>query len=628
MDAKNLLCLLVIEANNPVTNLKKIIERYHLAIAVIILSAMFALGFGSMLGDSAIVDEVAHIPSGYSYLKYGDYRLNPEHPPLIKDISAFPLLFLDVKFPLDKPAWAKDVNGQWESGWSFIYHLGNNADQILLFSRLPILLLAVLLGFVIYEFSRRRYGPEVAVLALIFYAFSPNIIAHSRFVTTDLGIAAFTFFAFLGFFRFVGKPNKKNAAIFVVLFALAQLAKFSAIILAPFFGAMLLLKVIFDKQPDVWQQRAKQWFGKFILIGLAAFALVWLFYIPHTINMPEPVQDKLIQTSLPDGYYTRYGQYLVKLNDVAILRPMVQYVLGLLMVFNRVQSGNITYFLGEVTNQSFFWYFPVSFVMKTPIPFLILMLLAIDVAIWQYFQRKPTKVWDKLGEYTRNHFTELSFILFIAFYTYLSIKGNLNLGIRHLFPMMPMIYVLVAKKVIDFKGLLTKRRYQRIFAIALPLLAAWYALTAFVVYPKYLPYINSLFGGSGEAYRYLSDSNVDWGQDLKRLVSYVNSKPEIDKIAVDYFGGGSPAYYFCSRKFTPSGALIDDSSGYDCSKSKYIEWHAQDGVPQTSYIAVSETYLQNDRFSSKVRGDSGYQWLRDQTPIAKIGDSIYVFKIR
>src|SRR5580704_9539506 len=91
----------------------KFVLRWNNYIAAAMLLLMFGLGLGSMLGNSAIVDELAHIPAGYSYLKYGDYRLNPEHPPLIKDIAALPLMFMNLKFPHNQPAWTTEVNGEW-----------------------------------------------------------------------------------------------------------------------------------------------------------------------------------------------------------------------------------------------------------------------------------------------------------------------------------------------------------------------------------------------------------------------------------------------------------------------------------------------------------------------------------
>lgn len=603
------------------------IRKYHKLIAAIILGSMFALGLFSMLGDSAIVDEIAHIPAGYSYLKYSDYRLNPEHPPLIKDLAAMPLMFMNLKFPTNIAAWNSDINGQWEAGWNFIYHIGNNADAIIFCARLPILILSVILGYIIYHFCEKRYGVQTALLALILYAFSPSIIAHSRFVTTDLGIAAFTFFAFLAFFVFIERPRKQTVLLAAGFFALAQLAKFSAITLIPFFIGLTAIAVWAKKSPQPLGKRALTYFGYLAVMFALAFVMVWLFYIPHVWNMPSGVQDALIQGSLPKGYYEKFGRAMVATNDPLLLRALYQYALGVLMVFNRVSSGNITYFLGQVTNQSFIWYFPVSFVMKTQLPLLLMIVMTAIFSLWQIIRHWPKRFFAAIKNYADVHFVELSFILYIAFYSYISIKGNLNLGIRHLFPMLPMVFILVAKKAVDIRKALHGHR-RATYSGALIIATGLYMLTPLIIYPRYVPYINSAFGGGGAGYKYLTDSNVDWGQDLKRLAEWIKARPEVDKIAVDYFGGGSPAYYLCERRYYPNGELVANSDGYNCDTSQYLEWHAQEGVPPTQYIAVSETFLMNDKWTAATRGDAGYTWLREKTPVAKIGDSIYIFKVR
>src|SRR3989338_9046758 len=111
--------------------------------ALLILVFMFFILVFSSWNDSLTFDEVAHIPAGYSYLAKQDYRLNPEHPPLIKDLAAVPLLFLRLNFPTDNPAWTKDINGQWTMGSLFLYESGNDAEKIIRFSRFPIMLLAI-----------------------------------------------------------------------------------------------------------------------------------------------------------------------------------------------------------------------------------------------------------------------------------------------------------------------------------------------------------------------------------------------------------------------------------------------------------------------------------------------------
>lgn len=585
---------------------------------VFLLGLMLALGVLSMASDAGIVDEVAHIPAGYSYLKFGDYRLNPEHPPLIKDLAALPLLLFDPKFPLDIPAWTTESNGQWETGWHFIYRIGNDADKILFFSRLPILLLALVFGSVLYRFCRKRYGLKVGLLALFFYALSPNLLAHARLVTTDLGIAAFMFFALISFFAYLENPSTKNLWLATLFFALMQLAKFSAVIMYPFFIFLTLIVIAAWNKPATWQKRLKIYVPGLIFIFVISFFMIWIFYIPHTWNMPLEVQDNLIADSLKWGLGQKAAVLLAKLNDLPLMKSIVQYILGVVMVLNRVQGGNTTYFLGQVTNQSFLMYFPVTYLIKTPVPILFLAFLTLISGLARYFRKTPLRIWTKFAAYARTNFIELAFILFIVFYSYLSVTGNLNLGIRHLFPIIPIVFALIAKETIDWIKEAKNPDVKIGYAALLAILLVWYGLANFTIFPNYIAYFNEIIGGPGNAYKYVTDSNVDWGQDLKRLAYYVKANPEIKKIAVDYFGGGDPKYYFCER-IPPS---------YDCANSKYLEWHAESGRPPTNYIAVSETFLMNDLWWAPRRGDEGYAWLRSQEPVAKIGYSIYLYKTK
>ncbi len=608
--------------------MSKFLEEHHKALATILLGLMFCLGLLSMSQEAGIVDEVAHIPAGYSYLKFGDFRLNPEHPPLIKDLAAIPLLFMDLDFPDNIAAWTTEPNGQWETGWHFIYHIGNDADKILFFSRLPILLLAVVFAYIVYRFCKKRYGVPVALLSLFFFALSPNLLAHSRFVTTDLGIAAFIFFSLYSFFVFLEKPSWKTLWLATIFFALMQLAKFSAVIMYPFFGLLAVITVITWKNPKTWKQRAKIYLGGLVFIFTVSFLMIWAFYIPHTWNMPLDVQDNLIANSLQYGLGKTAAQTLMAINDLPFMKSIVQYLLGVVMVLNRVQGGNTTYFLGQVTNQSFMMYFPLSYLIKTPISLLLLAALTLGAGIYRYFQKTPLRIWRKFIAYARENFVELSLVLFVGYYSYLSITGNLNLGIRHLFPIIPLIFILVAKETVDWIKEAKTTGVRSVYTVVLTILLFWYGLANFLAFPFYVSYFNELIGGPGQAYKYVTDSNVDWGQDLKRLKTYVDSNPKIEKIAVDYFGGGDPRYYFCSRKYDAAGNLIANSSGYDCVGSKFVEWHAENGRWDGQYIAVSETFLMNDLWWAPMRRDEGYAWLRAMEPIAKIGYSIYVYELK
>ena len=594
-----------------------------------------------MVGDAAIVDEIAHVPAGYSYVTKADYRLNPEHPPLLKDLAGIGLLPLNPEFPDEHISWTKDVNGQWESGWNFLYHYGNDADLMLFFSRLPLLLLAIGFGWLLYIATRRHFGTMPALLVLFLYSLSPNFLAHSHFITTDMGIAAFMFLALLTFGEFTKTPNKKTLVIATIGLALAHLTKFSSVLLVPFFGLILLIVAIagnkkillfsglpkFKKIKSIRWQRIYQYAVGYLFMMVGSLLVVWFVYIFHTFNFPADKQIELITTSLPAPILEIPKNILIALSGNPITQPLAQYLLGVAMVFTRVAGGNTTFFLGEVTNQSFKWYFPISYLLKTPLPTIFLVILSLVIWFKDQIRLRFKNIWERFLNYSYKHPLKLTFLLFIFYYGGISISGNLNLGIRHLFPILPLIYILAASKSIEFFASFKNNAGKKLAAVLVTVLLAWYGFGTVNAYPNYVSYHNEIIGGGENAYLYFTDSNVDWGQDLKRLVKWLDTQPQIDKLKLDYFGGGEPRYYLCSRKVTNDGFIEKSSTGYNCDESRYQEFHVQDG-PAVGWIAVSVTFLQNAEWYARLHGQQDYDWLRYRTPYAKIGNSIFVYWVR
>jgi hypothetical protein len=613
--------------HNRITDrLRVFVLQYHAYLAGALLALMLGLGLSSMVGNSAIVDEIAHIPSGYSYLHFGDYRLNPEHPPLIKDLAGLPLQFMNLKFPNDRREWTTDVNGQWQAGWDFIYNLGNNANAIVFWARLPILLLMVGFGVALYCFVRRHWGTATALLALGFFALSPNFLAHGALVTTDLGISIFMFLALVTFVRFIKLPTAGNLLLLSLALAAANLAKFSGVLLYVFLGLASLFVVWAWRNPKQKKHRFGLYTGGYIVACVLSVLWIWIFYAPHVMNMPSNVQQRLITGSLTDKSMQGVSHVLVAMSPNPVLKPLTQYLLGIAMVYGRVAGGNTTYFNGMVTNQSFHGYFPEIFTFKTQVSLLILMLVATGFGLWQAYnkgRRHPMKAW---AASLHDHPLEWMLGSFAAFYFAVAVVGNLNLGIRHIMPVYLPVFVLVAVATVKIMRRLMRSEWRVSAAVVMALLMAWYGLSTIWAAPNFIAYFNELMGGPGNAYKYFTDSGVDWGQDLLRLKEYVDGHPQITHIAVDYFGGGSPPYYFCQREYNDQGQLLTEGE-YDCSHSKYEEWHSQNGQYSGQYIAVSETFLENDKWYADINNRPGYEYLRERTPIAKVGYSIYVYKM-
>jgi len=221
--------------------------------ALLILGTMFFLLFASSLNDSATFDEVAHIGAGYTYLKYRDSRLNPEHPPLMKDLAALPLMFLNLKFDINHPFWnSENINDrQWTAGNLLLYGSGNDPDKIIFWARLPIMLLALFFGWLLYRWTSSLYGERVGLIVLFLYAFSPTFLAHSRYVTTDLAAAFGFFIGLASFLRFLEKPAVGRAAAAGACLGIALLLKFSLFLLLPIYAVLAILWIFLEARKFV-----------------------------------------------------------------------------------------------------------------------------------------------------------------------------------------------------------------------------------------------------------------------------------------------------------------------------------------------------------------------------------------
>ena len=567
--------------------------KADLAAGIIIIAAL-TLAIFSVRDDSVTTDESPHITAGYSYLTQRDMRLNPEHPPLIKDLAALPLLFQKINFDAEHPAWKKDVNGQWAFGPHFLFESGNNPDAIAWGARLAVMVIFILLGLLVYKWGRERYGPGASLLALVLTVFSPNIIAQARYVTTDVGAALAFVLAIYFFVKYISQPSKKHLIYAGLAFGAAQLIKFSLVLLIPLFIFTGFVYWILSRKISL--ARLVLSLSTIFIIG---YLLVWPVYQFHVWNYPPQRQKSDTVFHLANYPFKPAGQIVIQMTDKPLLRPYAQYALGLLMVFQRAGGGNTTYFLGEVSNQAWKSYFPIVYLLKEAIPILVLIAIAVVFALL-----RSRWSWPGLKFWIGSNFTEFVWLSFIALYWATSITGNLNIGLRHVLPTFPFIYLLTA-------GQITKWM-QNLKALKLPvvaLLIAWLIVETISIYPHYLAYFNQWAGGPDKGYIYVADSNLDWGQDLKRLARYVEEN-SIDKIKLDYFGGSRPEYYL---------------------GNKYEKLDAGNISQRHGWLAVSATLLQGGRAFSPAKGSRQntiyYEWLDQYEPTAKIGYSIFVYRL-
>ncbi len=565
------------------------------------------------------MDELAHIPAGYSYLNNLDYRLNPEHPPLVKMLAGIPLLFLDLNFPTDDPAWTEEVNGQWDIGNVFLYQSGNDADQIIQWARIGPMVLTLLLIIFVYIWSRELMGNWWALLPSIGVALSPHFLAHGHYVTTDVAAALGVVVSLYYFNRYLTSPNKKTLIIAGIAFGFAQLTKFSALILV---GHMLVMAVIyallrFNKDKHELRHAFTLIFTYlkrlFLIFTIGALVIYPLYALISTNNPPKKqlsdttaiIGDANFENP-PLGYL---ADTTVWLSDKPILRPYAQYLLGILMVLKRSSEDNTLYFMGDVSKTGGPWYFPTIYALKETLPMLILVglgiIFALFAAVKALFRRTPT-----IREYLDTNLHEFSAMLFVWIYVLYSVVSPLNIGLRHLIPILPLIYIL-ATGVLRKHAL--KDEYKKQLRSAMVVfLFIWQGAIAVTAFPNYLPYFNDLVD-KDSGWRYATDSNYDWGQDLKRLAAFVEQN-NIQKMGIHYFGGGSPKYYM-------GETAIPWYSEFGNPIESGIEWMA---------ISINELQIATAPAVSGFTRDieKEYRWLNNPTsPDFIVGKSIFVYKL-
>jgi len=593
--------------------------------------------------ESATMDELAHIPSGYSYVKYLDYRLNPEHPPLLKALSAVPLLFTELIFPTDNSAWTTEINGQWDMGTSFLYQSGNDANLIVLLARIFPIILTLLLGLLVFIWAKEIIGPRFAFIPFFLFIFSPNVLAHGHYVTTDIAATFGVVFATYMFIKALLTGTRSFYVWSGIAFGIAQLLKFSNVLLIPFFIVISLIyaiAVFLEKRKigasgihafisDIWRRSIVP------LLWTACIGFVVIYAVYFVFTLHYPVEKQLSDTKFILGSYSSEMVRNIEISLVQnpVTRPFAHYALGLLMVGQRASGGNTGYFMGEVSSTGWWYYFPLVFIMKETIPALIIIFSTLIFGIYFFFKKiyeYHSHIFSSFFSFAYKNLHVSAMILFIGIYWFMSMRSPLNIGMRHIIPTLPFFYILSA---IWLKRWVKKPEQNMIASFFRPvakimiisLLLVWSFTETVSTAPHFLSYFNEPSGGLYEGYRRATDSNYDWGQDLKLLSSWAKEN-NIQKIAIDYFGGGNPKYY-----------LGDSIVEY---------WWSEKGNPKDQNIewfAVSINSLEN-ALGTPVPGferkeKDSYTWLTDEraitkkgigqvpTPDYRIGTSIFIYHL-
>jgi 4-amino-4-deoxy-L-arabinose transferase-like glycosyltransferase len=543
--------------------------------------------------DSFSADEPIHILSGYLEVFGKTAIVNIEHPPLMKALAGLALKSL----PLPEPPVPLPMGQLFTSyGHAFLFENAVSPDLIASTARAPFLLVFALLLLTVFFAARSRFGTRAALFAVALLAFDPNLNAHAGVVHTDLGAALGFLAAVLAWDEAWRHPGPGRLAAAALILGLALATKFSCVYLIPILLLQSLLGSRASAAPGQTARRALlAWCGVVLAAGLVVLAI----YTPVTARMDRAEQKEIIHEMV--GLRGAPGLSRRIEGLVPISRPLAHYLGGLAAVARQnAVGGGVNFLDGRASVEGFPSYFFVALAAKSTIAFLVLMvLLAAQLILGGRGAREEAVI-----------FLVPAAVLLIA-----SIGSAYNIGIRHLLPVYPLfamagagLFRRVAKAPIGNRQSAIGNRLAVAALWLLPLLSAVELLR---IHPHELSYFNPFVGGPVRGREILSDSNIDWGLDLRRLAAELRRRG-IANPTVVYFGGDDVFYRTGVPDFsadpTVRGRFVAISAFHLAVGPEYYAYH---GATEVAGALAA------------LRKDLAARW----RPAGRVGYSTYLFEL-
>lgn len=546
-------------------------KHISVVVAAVLLLLMAVLSGGAARRESVAVDEVSHIGAGVSYLQKLDLRMNPEHPPLAKVLATLPLVLRGVRADYSDLSWSVsghgwgNMLGEWSWGHAVTLQW-NDPYSTVWWARVPMLLLTLALGLLVYWYAGQLGGAWGGLLCLAVFVSTPTFLTFGPLVLTDITVTFFSLATLWSFASLWRAPSRRALLPFGLLFGASLLSKFSAGILL--FGFLFYrLSLRFSPLPGMPTERSelgawRRLRGRYMWKGIFIAALtVYAVYLVLSWNQPSD--------SLP---FLGHGSAALVLRR--LLMPVWVYLRGLF--FFAVGASRPTFLLGRNYSHGVWFYFPVVFVLKSTLAFLLMLVLAIPLAP---LGRRERQDRSTIPSELRYHWRAICVFLlvFVAF----CMLSRMTISIRH-FTIPIVLLILLLAPVPRLLWLLHEKGSMaaRVLMATYALLALFSLLTVIRAYPYFMPFLNSLSFGR-PAYALVTDSNLDWNQALPEVERYVKQHG-LPHVLLDEYGFNDPTIYVpqaelwnCQEPLPSAGGQVAVVSGDMLEDAHNCPWLLQ-----------------------------------------------------
>jgi len=566
-------------------------------------SALLVLLLDQAFRHGPAMDEPVHLVSGLRMWRTG-VLIDSQHPPLPFYASALPVSPLVHDLRTADRSWA---TGASEYVPRVLLDAGTPLPALLARARLSAVAVALALGLVVFVWSRRLWGHAGATLSLALYVFCPVVLGDGALVGDDLAAALALLVALAAFRRYLVSPSPGRLAALAVAFAVAALVKFVACLLMPMLVLLYAARRALERAGDGARNsppppRAAR---DALLVGAVCFAAVWACYGFSSSSLrQDPELWARPSVAFLRASLARWPSWLL---DAPI--PAYDYWKGLAVQIHHsghqasYSEGPHLFLLGQHRADGWWYYFPVAFALKTPLPVFVLGLLALLAARRRGFAGAPGSA-DWPAARTGGLFDILLLAIPAAVWLSACMLSTADLGVRYLMPLYPLAFVSLGAlgTLGGARPAVTARSWGGLtwVRVAIALCLVWYLTGTLRVYPHFHAYFNELAGGPDGGWRALNNSSIDWGQDVPELGRYLQAT-------------GATAYGDLFSALEPAALG---------TRVRPLPRTPEALARLEGLVAVSVT-----RLTTAGRNEPLYARLRDLQPRARIGHSIFVYDL-
>lgn len=550
---------------------------------------------------SPTFNEPGHLVAGISHWQFGRFELYRVNPPLSHMVAALPVLAADAKTDWSKFHDSPGARPVFAIGEDFIAANGERSFLLFTLARWACIPFSLLGAYICFRWGAELYGTAAGLLALLLWCFSPNILAHAELVTPDIPATSLGVAASYAFWRWLKIPTWWGAIIAGLVLGLAELTKFTWIILFGLWPLLWIAWMIADRRSSTLQHHFIQQGGQLALQLLLALYVINLGYgFEGTVT--KLGEFKFVSTMLkgPDAEKTEEVNRFANswLKDVPVPIPK-NYLLGIDIQKRDFEDfGRPSYLRGTFQDRGWWYYYFYAATIKIPLGTWVLVLFANIKSIVSLCRRQSPPLAD----------TIVLLAPAVVVFALVSSQTGFSHHFRYVLPSFPFLFIGVSQVAFVFG----KLSFKSVVTAAAIL---WSVGSSLWYYPHNLSYFNELAGGPLGGPTHLINSNIDWGQDLLHLKQWLSAHPEANPLHLAYYGYYDPAGLRIEYTAIPHQSAVDGNSGRTLTEQVAID---------PGWYAVSVNYIRGYPWRAP---QGAYEYFQNFTPVATTGYSIYIYHI-